>query len=352
MEKYKEETEYGVKFYSYTDLILCILRTAFVCVLLWPSKMYIPISLLSGVGLCKFISIIEIGISDKIISHNILNFDKHDAMMERLNGLNRKMAFWTVILPHVLQFLLAFYFVSKILLFSLQADGYVWLLILCSITILFISIFAYSFLSIVTKEGFTKDLIKDFSFKAYSTLWGEGLIIIFWSIIYFSCSLLFGYNVFINGVIGESAILPVVGFIIFNISLMQTIKVLNVSDVFKQCCGNIIFYDYLTFLYALSSCRRQFLRRHKITILWILITTLTLSSSISYICYSLIDIMQFNIELTTIALVISFVSVVVFLQAIRCTIDVPLMKDILNEFDDTLYYTEYVDVSNYHYLLE
>ena len=62
--------------------------------------------------------------------------------------------------------------------------------------------------------------------------------------------------------------------------------------------------------------------------------------------------MQFNIELTTIALVISFVSVVVFLQAIRCTIDVPLMKDILNEFDDTLYYTEYVDVSNYHYLLE
>ena len=281
-----KKTEYGIKFYSYTDLILCILRITIGCVLLWPLKMYIPISLLLGIGLCKFVSIIAIGISDNIISNNIMNFGKHKAMMERLNGLNRKMAFWTVILPHVLQFLLAFYFVSKILLFSLQADGYVWLPILCSITILFIAIFAYSFLSIVIKEGFTKDLIKDFSFKASSTLWGEGLIIIFWSIIYFICSALFGYNVCINGVISKSAILPFFGFIIFNISLMQTIKVLNVSDVFKQCCGNIIFYDYLTFLYALSSCRRQFLKRHTIAILWILISTFTLSSSISYICYS------------------------------------------------------------------
>lgn len=346
------KTEYGIKFYTYTDLILCILRIVLICALLWSLGMYIPVTLLFGVGLCKIVSIIEIGISDAIVSNDIMNFGKHEVMMRRLNILNRRTAFLTVILPHVLQFLIAFYFVSKILLFSIQTDDYLWLPVLSGITLLCIAIFAYSFLSIIIKEGFTKDLIKDFSFKASQTLWGEGLVIIFWSILYLICSIFLGYNALLNGVFSESSILYAIGFLIFNVSFTQTIKVLNVSDVFKQCCGNIRFYNYLTFLHALASCRKHFMRRHRIAIFWILLSSVSLSSSISYLLYSITYGSTFNIELTRIAIVVSFVSVVVLLRAIRCTIDVPLMKDLLKEFDDTLYYTEYIDVSDDHYLLE
>lgn len=348
MLEQKKETEFGVKQISCQDIFFCMLRILFGIFFTYQLNLWLPLILLCLLCICKAITLVVITQSSLILAKYVDDYSKHEIGIRAIDSLNNKTAFYTVVAPHILQFILCFYVAAFFCVYS-SKTGFPMTMWIIGISMSIINlIFLISALDIFANEGFTIPLYKNISFDTQKNYWGEGIVILFWAFLYLICALYCCYvsiNAFLYETISFKNYIIFFGMIIFIASVIQTIKCLNLPDIYKICFGNIRFYDYLSYQKALLNCRELY-----ISCEWKKIFTLAISISVFVISVSFMGVIfnQENMvsvdEKTTIICIIAL-SLTSSIFILRRMCKVPLLKGLFEE-EYPEYFSEYVDISS------
>lgn len=344
----KKETEFGIKQYSCQDILFCMMRILFGIFFTYMYKLWLPLSILCLLFICKAVTLVVIIISSRILSKHMDDYSKREIGIQSIDSLNMHTALFTVVVPHILQFILCFYIASLFFICS-SKTGQPAMMWIIGLTISIINcILLISALDIFANEGFTIPLNKNLSFDTQKNYWGEGLIIIFWSFIYLICSLFCCYD-FLDTILSEAVdyknYIMFFGMIIFIASIIQTIKCLNLPDIYKTSFGNIRFYDYISYQKTLLNCRELYISYEwkKIFALAISIPILVISVSFMGIILNK-DYMSTVDTMTTIICIIAL-SFTATIFILRRMCKVPLLKGLFEE-EYPEYFSEYIDLSN------
>lgn len=257
--------------------------------------------------------------------------------------MNKRTVFYTVALPHIIQFILCFYTASLFFIYASHTECQMLMWIVGIFIVIINTILVISCLDIFANEGFTIPLT-NISFDTTKNYWGEGLTIIFWAILYIICSLYFSY-IFIDFIIlGTFSIIAFSGMIVFIVSIIQTVRCLNLQDVYKQKYSNIKFYDYITYAEALNKCRRVYLAKQSLKILILSVSMFVFVISTSFIFCAIQR--QNSLDLLTSVICISAISFTMSTFILRRMCVVPLMKGAFDEDINIKYFSEYIDVTD------
>lgn len=345
MPEREKETDFGIKQISCQDILFCILRILFGIFITYQCNLWLLFILLCMLCVCKVITLVVITQSSRILSKYVDDYSKHEVGIKTIDSLNKKTAFYTVVAPHILQFILCFYVAALLCIYSSKTEYSMTMWVIGISMCIINMVLLNSTLDIFVNEGFTIPLNKNISFDTQKNYWGEGIVIIFWSILYVICSV---YCCFVSlDTFWAEGInyTMFAGMIIFIASVIQTIKCLNLPDIYKTCFGNIRFYDYLSYQKALLNCREQY-----ISCEWKKIFALTISISVLVISVSFMGIilnrenMATVDEMTTIICIIAL-SLTSTIFILRRMCKVPLLKGLFEE-EYPEYFSEYIDLSN------
>ena len=341
----EERSEFGVKQYSCQDILFCMMRILFGVCFTYIYNLWLPLMILVVLFICKVVSLVVIKVSSNVTAEYIDDYSKHEIAIQKINILNKYTAFYTVVLPHILQFILSFYVASLFCIYASKTEHstLMWLtgLFVGVITMILI----ISAMDIFANEGFTISLSKDISFDTQKNYWGEGLIIIFWSFIYFLCGTYCCY-ISIETILDDHVdFIMCAGSIIFIASIIQTIKCLNLPDIYKTVFGNIKFYDYITYETAMLNCRELYLNREIRKILALCISVSSLIASTSLLGILLKNINAYSVDTITTVICIAAISLTITIFIIRRMCRVPLFRGLFQE-EYPEYYSEYLDVSD------
>ena len=342
-----KETEYGLKIYTKGDMIFCLIRIMFGLYFCQLNHLIIPCILLSVLFFCKVVSLVYIVIFDKLVSKYLRNIAKHYYILERIDLINKRIAFITVVLPHLIQFFLCYY-ISLFIGLSIVGTEYKLLLWIIVIPVILINtIFFVSALSIFAKEGFTHSMSKCITIDTTKSYWGEGIVIIFWSVLYFFIAVYLSYNIGLDYIQNTFDYVSLCAMLFFICSIVQTIKCLNIPDVFTQTVGNVRFYNCITFIETLSKIRCMYLKSQSLKIglfgFFISISIL----GVGYIAILINGIEPISLDFMISIICAEIISLTSALFILRRMCIVPLFKGLFDEIDETIYYYEYIDVTDF-----
>lgn len=341
----RNESDFGVKIYTYSDLAFCIIRIIFGMYYMYARQMYTLLFLLSILLGCKIASLIYVIVADRIVSKGINTLSLHHGIISKLNTMNKRMAFLTVFLPHIIQFIICYYIVSLLCIYASSTDHRIFIWGMCLLIALINSIFAISAMDIFTNEGFTIS-IRNISFDTSKNYWGEGITIIFWTVLYIILALYFSYDVLSDYISNTFNIMSIMGMIIFIASSVQTVKCLNIHDICKKTFGNLIFFDYLTYMAAMNKTRQEYLKRQtpKIILLTLMVSIFIIS--VDCIVMSISGDLEFSLDIIASIICIGLISLTTSIFIIRRMCEAPLLTDLFEENEIAIYFSEYIDISD------
>ncbi|MBD5460058.1 MAG: hypothetical protein HDR26_03805 [Lachnospiraceae bacterium] len=341
----EKKSEFGVKQYSCQDILFCMMRILFGIYFTHAYNLWLPLIILAVLFICTIVSLSVIIISSNIVAKYVHDYDKHEIAIQRINILNKPTAIYTVVLPHILQFILSFYVAALFCIYASKTEYSTLMWIIGLFVGIITMILIISVMDIFTNEGFTISLSKNISFDTQKNYWGEGLIIIFWSLLYLMCGIYCSY-IFIGTILDDHIDIAIgAGAIIFIASIIQTIKCLNLPDIYKTVFGNIKFYDYITYETAMLNCRKLYLNRETMKILALCISITSLVASASFVAVLLKNINSFSVDTITTVICIVAISLTISIFIIRRMCIVPLLRGLFQE-EYPEYYSEYLDVSD------
>lgn len=340
-----KKSDFGVKIYTYSDIAFCIFRIIFGIFVMYVYKMNVLVILLAILLGCKIATMVYMFISDRITSKSINNLSLHQCAISKLNSLNKRMFFSTVVLPFILQFIICYYVVALFCIHASTTDYRIFLWSVCALIALMNSIFAISAMDIFANEGLTLS-IGNFSFDTSKNYWGDGLSIIFWTVLYIIIASYFSYNV-LKGYISDTFnIMSIFGMILFIASSIQSIKCLNIPDIFKRTFGNLIFFDCITYMVAMIKIRRDYFKRQSLKI--ILLTLMVTFFIINIGCIIMIINGELNCSSDIIASIIctGLISLTLSIFIIRRMCEAPLLTELFEDNEFAIYFSEYIDISD------
>lgn len=329
-----EASEFGIKLYSAQDIIFCIVRILFGVIFTYVYDLYIPLFLLALLLMCKLVALSYVIVSNRLLSRSKYDLYNSETIITKISLINKRAAFYTVVLPYIIQFILCFYVAS---LFCVYASQYEYTKIMWIIGVLISvlnMILTISTLDIFAKEGYTVPLTQSTLFNVEKNRGEEVLIIIFWTVIYLICSVYFGYMSIIPIVTEQFDVLLFSGLVISISSVIQTIKCINLPDIYNQTFRGIKFYDYIIYETTLMRCRKDYLKRQTLKIVALSISTLTFILSVSFVGIMLNNIIVNSPELLSLFICLVSISFTASIFIIRRMCEVPLMKGFFEEDDD------------------
>lgn len=330
----EKTSEFGLKLYSAQDIIFCIARILFGVIFTYVHDLYIPLFLLALLLMCKFVALSYIIVSNRLLSRSKYDLYNSEIIITKISLINKRAAFYTVVLPYIIQFILCFYVAS---LFCVYASKYeytvtMWIIgVLISVLNMILTI---STLDIFAKEGYTVPLTQSTLFNVEKNRGEEVLIIIFWTVIYLICSVYFGYMSIIPIVTDQFDMLSLSGLAVFISSVIQTIKCINLPDIYKHTFRNIKFYDYIIYETTLMRCRKDYLKRQTLKIVALSISTLTFILGVSFVGVILNNKIAYAPEFLSLFICLVSISFTASIFIIRRMCEVPLMKGFFEEYDD------------------
>lgn len=338
------KSDFGLKLYSYSDIIFCIIRIILGIYYLYAYQLNILLFLLSILLGCKIATLAYIMLSDKIVSNGINELSLHHAIIRKLNALNKRMAFFTVFLPHIIQFIICYYVVSLLCIYASTSD---YKFFLCSVGVLIAllnSILAISAMNIFVDEDYTVS-IENISFDITKNYWGEGLTIIFWTVTYIILASYYIYDVLAGYISNTFNFMSVIGFIVFIASSVQSVKCLNIPDICKMTFGNHIFFDYITYISAMTKIRQEYFKRQSLKIM--LLTLMISIFIIDVVCLIMIinGELKFSSDIIASIICIGFISLTSSIFIIRRMCEAPLLTELFEDNEFAIYFSEYIDVS-------
>lgn len=340
-----KKSDFGVKIYTYSDITFCIFRIIFGISFIYVYKMDVLIILLAILLGCKIATMVYMLMSDRITLNSINDLSLHQGVISKLNSLNKRMAFPTVVLPIILQFIICYYVVAMFCIYASTTENRILLWCICGLIALMNSIFAISAMNIFANEGFTLPF-GNFSFDTSKNYWGESLSIVFWTVLYIIIASYFSYNVLICYISDSFNIMSIFGMILFIASSIQSIKCLNIPDIFKRTFGNLIFFDCITYMAAIIKIRREYFKRQSLKI--ILLTLLVSFFIINVACIIMIIKGELNCSSDIIASIIcsGLISLTLSIFIIRRMCEAPLLTELFEDNEFAIYFSEYIDISD------
>lgn len=339
------KTDFGVKVYTYLDVVFCMARILFGMYLLYWYQLYFPVILLSVLLGCKFLTLCTIVATDKITSNSIHDFSKHEDIINKLNIINKRMALYTVAIPHAIQFVLCFYIAVTLCMYANESDYIILMWTLGILIVLFDSIFSISAMDIFSNEGVTISL-KNICFDTTKNYWGEGLTIIFLAILYIIVASYFCYETILSYLNNSLDYISAIGVILFVLSAIQTVKYLNIPDICKLTFGNIKFFNYLTYMDALIKVRKDYCKRQlgKTLLLGMTVFVFVISVAFVFIRINCKLEMPLDSVATLICLLPISLTLSIFLLKRMC--EAPLLYKLFDDDECAVYFSEYIDVSD------
>ena len=118
----EERSEFGIKQYSCQDILFCMMRILFGVWFTYIYNLWLPLMILVVLFICKVVSLVVIKISFNVTAEYIDDYSKHEIAIQKINILNKFTAFYTVVLPHILQFILSFYVASLFCIYASKTE--------------------------------------------------------------------------------------------------------------------------------------------------------------------------------------------------------------------------------------
>lgn len=340
-----DKTDFGIKVYTYVDITFCIVRILFGMYLLYWCQLYIPGILLSVLLGCKLVTLCTIVTTDKITSNYIHDFSKHSYIIDKLDIINKRTTLYTVVIPHAIQFVLCFYIAVTLCIYASESDYKILMWTLGILIALFDLIFSISAMDIFANERVTISL-KNICFDTEKNYWGEGLTIIFWAILYIIVASYFCYETILSYLNNSLDYISAIGVILFVLSTIQTIKYINIPDIFKHTFGNIKFFNYLTYMEAVLKVRKDYCKRQLVKTLLLGITVFVFVMSVAFIFIRINCKLEMALDSVAALICLLPISLTLSIFILRRMCEAPLLYKLFDDDERIVYFSEYIDVSD------